>query len=175
MYGVYDRIDGPSDEDDFIHDPDGRKVEVGCFDQRGIVNLVVVVTIIVALILLFLGYPLIWHFTRHLSLWEQVVLNGTGQIPNLPLLPTMIDPDTPQDVYTRTGFDGQEYELVFSDEFETPGRSFYPGDDPFWEAVDLWVCCVILSILLSETDTVASTMLHRIWNGMTQVRHRISA
>lgn len=28
-------------------------------------------------------------------------------------------------------------ELVFSDEFETPGRSFYPGDDPYWEAVDL--------------------------------------
>jgi len=27
--------------------------------------------------------------------------------------------------------------LVFSDEFETPGRTFYPGDDPFWEAVDL--------------------------------------
>lgn len=138
MYGVYDRIDGPSDEDDFIHDPNGRKIEVGCFDQRGIVNLGVVVTIIVALILLFLGYPLIWHFTRNLSLWEQVVLNGTGQIPNLPLLPRMIDPDTPEDVYTRTGFDGQEYELVFSDEFETPGRSFYPGDDPFWEAVDLW-------------------------------------
>lgn len=28
-------------------------------------------------------------------------------------------------------------ELVFSDEFETEGRSFYPGDDPYWEAVDL--------------------------------------
>lgn len=27
--------------------------------------------------------------------------------------------------------------LVFSDEFETDGRTFYPGDDPFWEAVDL--------------------------------------
>ncbi|KAJ7847667.1 beta-glucan synthesis-associated protein-domain-containing protein [Mycena leptocephala] len=27
--------------------------------------------------------------------------------------------------------------LVFSDEFETDGRSFYPGDDPYWEAVDL--------------------------------------
>lgn len=28
-------------------------------------------------------------------------------------------------------------ELVFSDEFNTDGRTFYPGDDPFWEAVDL--------------------------------------
>ncbi|KAG1851404.1 beta-glucan synthesis-associated protein-domain-containing protein [Suillus subluteus] len=28
-------------------------------------------------------------------------------------------------------------ELVFSDEFNTPGRTFWPGDDPYWEAVDL--------------------------------------
>jgi hypothetical protein len=27
--------------------------------------------------------------------------------------------------------------LVFSDEFNTDGRTFYPGDDPYWEAVDL--------------------------------------
>ena len=32
--------------------------------------------------------------------------------------------------------------LVFSDEFNTDGRSFYPGDDPYWEAGDMhyWVC-----------------------------------
>jgi hypothetical protein len=23
--------------------------------------------------------------------------------------------------------------LVFSDEFNTDGRTFYPGDDPFWK------------------------------------------
>lgn len=33
--------------------------------------------------------------------------------------------------------DGTEMELVFSDEFNTEGRSFYPGDDPFWEAADM--------------------------------------
>jgi hypothetical protein len=26
----------------------------------------------------------------------------------------------------------QTLQLVFSDEFETEGRSFYPGDDPYW-------------------------------------------
>jgi beta-glucanase (GH16 family) len=31
----------------------------------------------------------------------------------------------------------QTFQLVFSDEFNVDGRSFYPGDDPFWEAVDL--------------------------------------
>ena len=32
---------------------------------------------------------------------------------------------------------GEEWDLVFSDEFNTDGRSFYPGDDPFWEAENL--------------------------------------
>jgi len=26
----------------------------------------------------------------------------------------------------------------FSDEFNTPGRTFYDGDDPFFQAVDMW-------------------------------------
>lgn len=50
----------------------------------------------------------------------------------------MIDPDTPDNVKTRNGFDNDPYVLVFSDEFNKPGRTFFPGDDPFWEAVDLW-------------------------------------
>ncbi|KAF5313655.1 hypothetical protein D9611_010166 [Ephemerocybe angulata] len=106
-------------------------------------------------------------------------------------IPQPIDPDTPQSARTRTGFDGQDYELVFSDErgglsiqsstpsttastastasiylgtfyleqgaYSAPitsphasylrmGRSHIHygrpsgdiGDDPFWEAVDLW-------------------------------------
>ena len=53
-------------------------------------------------------------------------------------MPELIDRDTPEDAKTRTGFDGEQYELVFSDEFNVDGRTFYPGDDPFWEAADLW-------------------------------------
>ena len=46
----------------------------------------------------------------------------------------MIDPDTPPEVYSRTGFDGNDdWELVFSDEFNEDGRTFYDGDDPFWQ------------------------------------------
>jgi len=33
--------------------------------------------------------------------------------------------------------DGSKWQLVFSDEFDVDGRTFYPGDDPYWEAVDL--------------------------------------
>ena len=50
----------------------------------------------------------------------------------------LIDLDTPHDVYTISSYTtGQEMQLVFSDEFFVDGRTFYPGDDPYWEAVDL--------------------------------------
>ncbi|KAG6835490.1 beta-glucan synthesis-associated protein, partial [Blastosporella zonata] len=53
-------------------------------------------------------------------------------------MPDLIDPTTPDFAKTRVGYDSFTYDLVFSDKFNTPGRTFYPGDDPFWEAVDLW-------------------------------------
>lgn len=31
-------------------------------------------------------------------------------------MPSLIDEDTPEEARTRTGFDGEEYKLVFSDE-----------------------------------------------------------
>ncbi|KAG9090754.1 hypothetical protein FRC07_012024 [Ceratobasidium sp. 392] len=50
----------------------------------------------------------------------------------------VIDPATPPSAFTRKSLvDGKNYDLVFSDEFNVEGRSFYPGDDPYWEAVDL--------------------------------------
>jgi hypothetical protein len=40
----------------------------------------------------------------------------------------LIDRDTPKDVYTKPGLrDGRDLQLVFSDEFNEDGRSFYPG------------------------------------------------
>lgn len=54
----------------------------------------------------------------------------------------LIDQDTPAEAYTRTSYEsGDEMLLVFSDEFNEDGRTFYPGEDPYWEAVDLhyWV------------------------------------
>ena len=39
--------------------------------------------------------------------------------------------------------------LVFSDEFNQDGRTFYPGDDPFWEAVDLQYWATVSDLSLS--------------------------
>ena len=35
-------------------------------------------------------------------------------------------------------YDGTKQVLVFSDEFNTEGRSFYDGDDPYFQAMDIW-------------------------------------
>jgi hypothetical protein len=43
-------------------------------------------------------------------------------------MPDLIDTKTAQDARARTCFDGQAYDLVFSDEFNTPGQTFYPGE-----------------------------------------------
>ncbi|KXN74234.1 glycoside hydrolase family 16 protein [Conidiobolus coronatus NRRL 28638] len=50
----------------------------------------------------------------------------------------LIDPNTPNDVRTMMSTKGEELQLVFSDEFDENGRKFGKGQDPFWEAVDLW-------------------------------------
>jgi len=51
---------------------------------------------------------------------------------------SLVDPDTPKSALTKTAPDGTQLKLVFSDEFNTDGRTFYPGDDPYFQAVDLW-------------------------------------
>lgn len=50
----------------------------------------------------------------------------------------LIDPDTPKDAMFRTSYSGKRQKLVFSDEFNTDGRTFYDGDDPYFQAVDIW-------------------------------------
>lgn len=50
----------------------------------------------------------------------------------------LIDPDTPAHASRKIGEFGDEYELVFSDEFNDNDRTFYEGDDPYFFAPDLW-------------------------------------
>ena len=88
------------------------------------------------------GYPIITHFTEHKQTnqggFNLGGINATGQVPTLPGNYGLIDRDTPQSAYTTKSYHtGDEMVLVFSDEFNVDGRTFYPGDDPFWEAVDL--------------------------------------
>jgi beta-glucan synthesis-associated protein KRE6 len=106
---------------------------------RGLVNLCVVGLLIAGLVSLFTAYPIVTFFRtnpRNLAIDNNVQVNATGQVAVLPGLPAMLDVDTPARAEARTGWDGHAYELVFSDEFNAEGRSFYPGDEPYWEAID---------------------------------------
>lgn len=91
-----------------------------------------------------IGYPVITHYKRVRQLTHGAFnlggINATGQIPEFINQFGLIDGDTPREAYTKTSWeDGKtQMRLVFSDEFNTDGRSFYPGDDPYWEAVDLY-------------------------------------
>jgi len=89
------------------------------------------------------GYPIYSHFTtKHQTKQGAFNLGGTnasGQVPKLINNIGLIDPATPQSAYTKPSFQdpSQHWDLVFSDEFNVDGRTFWPGDDPYWEAVDL--------------------------------------
>ena len=94
-------------------------------------------------------------------------------------MPQSIDIDTPKAAHTRKGFDGFDYEIVFSDEFNTPGRTFYPGLLTFFSSfLPLWFFFVVSSFshdfaqwIISPTDhtqflspltTVAATSISRV-------------
>ena len=47
------------------------------------------------------------------------------------------DDATPEAATTITGSDDKKYELIFSDEFNTPGREFGNGKDAKWTALEI--------------------------------------
>lgn len=133
----------PLDADDILHDPsiaDKRK-HGGLLNLRGFANVFVLTALVFGIVCLFTLYPIITFFRnndRNLAIDNNVQVNASGQVPVFPNLRSLVDQDTPDPVKTRTGWDGQQYDLVFSDEFNTDGRTFYQGDDPYFEGVDLW-------------------------------------
>lgn len=83
----------------------------------------------------------------------------------------LIDVDTPSSAFTVTSFaDGSQWQLVFSDEFNTENRTFWPGDDPYWEAADLhyWqvgVAPSFRSSIVLDVQTRPTT-----WSGTGRIR-----
>ncbi|PWN50880.1 concanavalin A-like lectin/glucanase, partial [Violaceomyces palustris] len=138
---------GDSEPDDYLHNPDPARDRKGdhtgtIFTWRGLMNIGSLALLAAGLLTLFAGYPVITFFTQKKAStaggFNLGGINATGQVPNVPVQRSLIDPDTPQEVRKRKSFDGKtDMKLVFSDEFNVEGRTFYPGDDPFWTAVDL--------------------------------------
>jgi len=143
----YNFVSGPED-DDHLHTPDpvksqGQGDKTGTvFTRRGAMNVGFLFILTVSLLMLFGGYPVLSYvFQAEEDTKGGFNIGGTnasGQVPFIPGLPTLIDRDTPKEVYTKKSVDGsKQLKLVFSDEFNTPGRSFVSVDESF--KIDLLV------------------------------------
>ena len=149
--------------DDVIHDPDMKSPKSRFEPWRAVFNVGTIIFLILAVLMLFAGYPILHNYTMNHN--TDKVKQSLSQVqshdfsyPSGSFLSRfnnsklsknfdknarmLIDPDTPEDAYElkssySRGRKNRRFKLVFSDEFNTDGRSFYPGEDPFWEAVDL--------------------------------------
>lgn len=124
----------------------------------GVANALAVILVLGALLFVFAGWPIMTEYRSDPDRYNQGT-NNTGQVPTLNLggsYSGLIDSDTPDTARTVVGIDGDEYHLVFSDEFEgmlsctetaratahhqfpEEGRTFGPGDDPYWYVISPW-------------------------------------
>jgi beta-glucanase (GH16 family) len=138
----------PAADDDITYKPNWREY----FDRRQIVSFIGGAFLIIGLLCMFILLPVLTYTTNiylpegsgnsskvinYGPAWAHVNNNTYPLLKNIRT--GLIDPTTPISAKTRTStFDGSSLKLVFSDEFNDDNRTFYPGDDPFWTAPNLW-------------------------------------
>ena len=123
--------------DDAMHDPEKNLPQHGsAFSWRTTIDVTAVFLVAAGIIMLFLGYPVL---QKTIGLDEDpplsrgnalgTITNATGQIPSMRGRFSVIDPDTPPEALTRASYmdNTQSMQLVFSDEFNQDGRTFFPG------------------------------------------------
>ncbi|KAG5368957.1 Beta-glucan synthesis-associated protein [Yarrowia sp. C11] len=133
--------------DDYLHNPDpvlDQEMDKRChkMDARGISSLIAFIALILGAIAVFIIVPALTYSgvtdrIEHPMVAQEVEVLSAYRFPQLNFRQTLVDPDTPSEATTHTARDGSAWNLVFSDEFNLEGRTFYPKDDPFWTAVDL--------------------------------------
>jgi beta-glucanase (GH16 family) len=142
-----DRIHMPADDDDETFKTKWSDL----FGRRQIVNTIGGIVFVLGVLSLFIALPVLSFGTHYLyptdkgsfdpndfgPAWAHVNNRTYPALKNIRR--TLIDPATPMSARTRPStFDTTELNLVFSDEFNEPGRTFYPEDDPYWHGADLW-------------------------------------
>lgn len=135
------------EKDDYLHEPDPADKEprdCNIWNRRGMLNVGGLALLTLGLLMLFIGYPILT--------FAQKLIDPTGNAcskdPNCidvkqdlfkNIRKGLIDPDTPDSVKSRTSYySGKKQKLVFSDEFNKDGRTFYDEDDPYFQAMDFW-------------------------------------
>ncbi|KAM0719932.1 hypothetical protein Q7P37_004067 [Cladosporium fusiforme] len=137
------------EKDDYLHNPDPNDRDpmkfTDLFTKRGMANVGGLALITLGLLTLFIGYPIITFVQQKVDsakVDHSCAANPECLAEDVPLLKGirtgLIDPDTPENVMTRKDASGKTQKLAFSDEFNDPGRTFYPGDDPYWLGMDFW-------------------------------------
>lgn len=137
------------EDDDYLHNPDleeearlDRQRFMNDFkhmDRKSFAGLIGILTLFAAGIMIFIVLPALTFtgVTDYGPKYEVIDLLTPYQYPQLAAIRTsLVDPDTPEDARTRKAMDGSEWQLVFSDEFNAEGRTFYEGDDQFWTGPD---------------------------------------
>ncbi|KAH8725601.1 beta-glucan synthesis-associated [Phaeosphaeriaceae sp. PMI808] len=145
-----DEMHMPRDDDDIRYKPKLRDH----FTKESIVSTIGLAFMILGLLFLFIalpvmsftgiidynssfGVPLSWLPNAYKSEpWATVNAKSYPFLSNIRR--GLIDPDTPKSVMKKKGQFGDDYELVFSDEFNENNRTFYMGDDPYFFAGDFW-------------------------------------
>lgn len=134
------------EKDDWLHNPDPNdpdKIRCDIWNKRALVNLGGLGFLTIGLLFVFVGYPVLTFVRSSLGLDGPTCATDPSCLSDsVPLLKNqrvgLIDPDTPDSVKTKTSHDGTKLNLVFSDEFNRDGRTFYDGDDPYFQGVDIW-------------------------------------
>ncbi|CAD6920033.1 unnamed protein product [Tilletia controversa] len=147
-------VDGPED-DDWLHevnDSENPRAGYMCCDSRGLLNVGFLLIVCISVITLFVGWPVLYYantLSNH-ALWgpkatalpegptwiNVIDNNGSSQRTTQSPLRGLIDQDTPASAMNKTSSDGKrKMKLVFSDEFNEDGRTFFEGDDPYWTAL----------------------------------------
>ncbi|EDO15916.1 hypothetical protein Kpol_480p3 [Vanderwaltozyma polyspora DSM 70294] len=140
------------EDDDYLHNPDPEEEarldrkrfseDFKHMDKRSAGGWVGIIFLFMAGIFIFIVLPAV-TFTGVIDHTSPAPRNVTDyltayQYPQLASIRTsLVDPDTPSTAKTRTAKDGSSWKLVFSDEFNAEGRTFYDGDDQFWTAPDI--------------------------------------
>ncbi|KRZ98301.1 uncharacterized protein AC631_05938, partial [Debaryomyces fabryi] len=136
--------------DDYLHNPDpiedaaydkNRFIhDLKNMDRRSLGGLLGVIFLVLAAIVVFILLPVLTYSgVTSPYVPESYEILTSYRYPLLSAIRTdLVDPDTPAEVLTKKTSKGETWKLVFSDEFNAEGRTFYDGDDQFFQAADLW-------------------------------------
>lgn len=134
-----DYLHNPDPIEDALYDKNRFKHDLKNMDRKSLGGLIGIIVLFLAALGVFVLLPVFTYsgLADHAKPEVYEVLTQY-QYPILSAIRSnLVDPDTPEQFFWHKNKDGNNWKLVFSDEFNTEGRTFYEGDDQFFTAPDL--------------------------------------